>query len=302
MTGQATRVAAMSFTSLKPKNASLLKRIITGKKGPLYAVPKVDGIRCLATTNGLFTKNGIPIVSAFDVQSDVFRVLYREYKDFDPHDIVLDGELYASNEVSLNELLHVMRCNPLNMTLSDLKKQKSIKFHVSDVFFLEKSRRDMPYLERRQHLNEILDPRIMKKLKHVVSVKSSVFQNEKQYEALLQKYIKAGKGGIVVYDPQGIYEPRKRSKMAWKLFPRQSAWFPVCNLLAKSSKRGPMRVQCQGKAGRKFSVPLVLHSSNLSRWSKNMRDLEAKIEYYKMLPSGFPRFGNATAVRKKLVS
>ena len=297
MTGMPRRVCAMSFTALRPQEKKHFSKITSCQKGPLFAFPKVDGIRCLATTNGLFTKNGHPITTLFHVQSDIFRVLYREYKDFDPHSIVLDGELYAYGKSSINELLQAMRCHPLSMDLNDMKTQQKIKYHVSDVYFLESSRKAMPFRERRKHLQEILEPSLMAKLRNIIPVKSTKLTKKGQYERLLDKYIKHGSDGIIMYHPDGQYEPRRRSTMVWKHLPRHTAWYSVVQVY--QNKMGPScSFVCLTAQNKKFTVyaesPLLKKLPH-----KHIGGYEVKVRFYKLMPSGVPRFGTATALRRK---
>src|SRR5690606_1337482 len=55
---------------------------------PVYIQPKLDGIRCIATINGLFTRNGKPIVACPHIFNSV-KEFIEEYELE-----ALDGELY----------------------------------------------------------------------------------------------------------------------------------------------------------------------------------------------------------------
>ena len=56
---------------------------------PLYSQPKLDGIRCIVKSDGMWTRTGKKIVSA----PHIFQAL-KPYFEKNP-DLIFDGELYA---------------------------------------------------------------------------------------------------------------------------------------------------------------------------------------------------------------
>lgn len=56
--------------------------------GELFFQPKLDGIRCLATRDGLYTRNNKEILSCTHIRSQL-KPFFEKYPD-----IILDGELY----------------------------------------------------------------------------------------------------------------------------------------------------------------------------------------------------------------
>ncbi|KNH05117.1 DNA ligase [Perkinsela sp. CCAP 1560/4] len=297
MTGQASRVAAMSFTKLQPEAVRMMFRKGPGK--PFYAMPKVDGVRCLATTNGLYTKNGHPINALFHIQQNVFKVLYREYRDFDPHAVVLDGELYADRETSVGELSGVIRSHPFHLNIDEFRKQQKVKYHVFDVYFLQQGVKNMPFDERQVHLKKILHNAANGRLQHIIHVKGSAFRDWMQYENILEKFVKQGTDGIVVYHPKGVYEQRKRSKKVWKFLPRHVAWFPICGI-----RKGPRRilfVECLNPKRHRFTIgnPLDAKTRKALLSEKQVDRLQVKVQFYKLTPAGIPRFASIIGCRRK---
>ncbi len=74
---------------------------------PLYSQPKLDGIRCIVTKDGMFSRNGKEIISAPHIRESLDKLFKHE-----PHTI-LDGELYAdkfANDFKRNQLSFVLYC------------------------------------------------------------------------------------------------------------------------------------------------------------------------------------------------
>ena len=56
---------------------------------PIFSQPKLDGIRCIVTKAGMFSRNGKPIISAPHIRESLNDV-FENYPN-----LILDGELYA---------------------------------------------------------------------------------------------------------------------------------------------------------------------------------------------------------------
>jgi DNA ligase-1 len=93
----------------------------------VYSQPKLDGMRCIATADGLFSRGGKPIVSVPHIER-ALKPLF----DLKP-DLILDGELYNhALRDDFNELISIAR--QMKPTQEDILKAKdNIDYHVYDV-------------------------------------------------------------------------------------------------------------------------------------------------------------------------
>ena len=82
---------------------------------PVYSQPKLDGIRCITTKNGMFSRNGKVIVSCPHIQKEL-ETFFAKFPD-----AVLDGELYCDK---LN--------NDFNKICSLVKKTKPTKEDIEE--------------------------------------------------------------------------------------------------------------------------------------------------------------------------
>jgi DNA ligase-1 len=92
----------------------------------VFSQPKLDGMRCIATINGLFSRQGKPIVSVPHIQ----RALAPLFESFP--ELVLDGELYNHTlRDNFNELLSLARQSKPTQEDWD-NAEKMIEYHVYD--------------------------------------------------------------------------------------------------------------------------------------------------------------------------
>ncbi len=113
---------AIDLPMFKPMLAKSFDEYADDLVYPVYSQPKLDGIRCIATVEGLFTRNGKPIVAAPHVIK-ALAPFFAQYRHR-----LLDGELYN------HELKH-----DFNRLVSLVKKTKPTEQD------LEESARDIQY-------------------------------------------------------------------------------------------------------------------------------------------------------------
>ena len=96
-------------------------------KFPVYSQPKLDGIRCIVTIDGMYSRNGKEIISAPHI-----REALRPAFDSDPT-FVFDGELYCDKLANdFNKIVSLVRRT--KPTPEELKESKdTIQYHIYDL-------------------------------------------------------------------------------------------------------------------------------------------------------------------------
>lgn len=94
---------------------------------PVYSQPKLDGIRCVCKKDGMFSRNGKPIVSAPHILEDL-QGFFKSHPD-----AVLDGELYCDKLANdFNKICSlVKKTKPTGLDLKE--SAEKIQYHVYDV-------------------------------------------------------------------------------------------------------------------------------------------------------------------------
>lgn len=165
-------------------------------KFPLFSQPKLDGIRCYVTKDGMFTRNHKEIVSCPHILEKLKSLkLFNNWPD-----LRLDGELYNPTlKEDFNKICSSVK--KLKPTQEDLEESKKvIQYWIYDVVIP-----DLTFSERTAWLNhEIEEDDSIKVLE------TTFVENSKELDKLYEKYMEDGNEGQIVR-LDALYE-EKRSK------------------------------------------------------------------------------------------
>lgn len=182
-----------------------------------FSQPKLDGIRCIARIDGLWTRTGKPIVSAPHIMEQLEPLFHA-----DP-DLELDGELY--NHVlkdDFNTITSLVRKE--NLSDEDLSRSRElVQYHVYDL-----PSHPGTFGERSRALHHLVQ-NMMPVVQFVATVEIVVDENfHATLDRLFGEYLADGyEGQMVRLDD--IYE-NKRSNMLMKRKEFDTAEFPVIGM------------------------------------------------------------------------
>lgn len=117
-----------TFEKIKPMLASKYEDTkLDFKKNIYYTQPKLDGIRCIARKDGLWSRSGKEIVAVPHIMEEL-KVLFEKYPD-----LILDGELYNHQlRDNFNKITSLVR--KTKPTAADIEEAKNlVQYHVYDV-------------------------------------------------------------------------------------------------------------------------------------------------------------------------
>ncbi len=194
--GEKADKALPGYTAMLAKKWSDQKKKI---EFPCLAQPKLDGVRCLATKDGFFTRGRKNIEACQHIFEDLKPFFKKNPK------VQLDGELYTHEfKNDFEKIIKAVRKSSKHATDKDLKLQKKVQYHVYDVPRVGKYTEEDPYDVRRKTLLGL-----MKKVgtpKSVRFVPTIKIQNEK---ALLKRhaiYLEKGYEGTMVRNIAMVYK------------------------------------------------------------------------------------------------
>jgi len=261
---------------------------------PVYTQPKFDGIRCIITREGMFSRNNKEITACPFIFEEAKKILDK-YQDI----IALDGELYSHDlNKDFNQIVSmVKKVKPSDKDIEEAKKL--IKFHCYDYVG------NGNFSDRNDLLfNELT---INKKYtyfnnKYIRPVVTSVIYNEEELNEKHSEYIMNGyEGTIVRLDAE--YE-QKRSKNLLKKKDFLDDEFPILDIIEGEGNRSGMAgfVSTKTKQGKPFKANIKggfdYYKELLTNKSKYIGKL-ATIRYFTPTPDGIPRFPVVVDIDRK---
>jgi ATP-dependent DNA ligase len=178
------------------------------EKGEWLLQTKYNGMRCIATKNGLFTRKGEKYVSVPHIEESL-KVFFEKHPD-----AVLDGELF-NNELrqQLNEISKLIR-KTVHISNEDLEKsRKLVYYYVYDGYGFGYEK-EHPYFERKQWI----DSNVIGKFNNIVKVEDHHIISQEELNKVYQNLVDDGQEGAILRNKKMKYE-HKRSKNLLKVKP-----------------------------------------------------------------------------------
>ena len=245
-----------------------------------YSQPKLDGIRCIANSKGLWTRTGKPITSCPRIWEEVRFLL-----EANPN-LTLDGELYNHElKQDFNKIVSLVR--KTKFTDADLEEsQRLVQYHVYDIHCSVNP--DVIFsirnLEAQENITSFLEEYI-----HIVP--TTFYNNQDELDELYSAYTADGyEGQMVRLDEK--YE-NKRSKYLLKRKEFITEEFEVISMeegqgnWSGHTKRFILRLA----DGREVGAGVRGNQEQLSKlWESQETPSWATLRYFDLTPDGIPRF------------
>ena len=252
-----------------------------------YAQPKLDGIRCVARKNGLWTRSGKEIVAVPHIVEQL-SAIFETYPE-----AILDGELYNHElKDDFNQIVSMVR--KTKPTEEDIESAKGlVQYHVYDVINMPDEEKgiygDEPwFFDRWCWLQDMgIDASASIRL-----VPTSQVTSVEQIDELYEEWLELGYEGQMVRE-DNVYQQNKRSKFLMK---RKEFLDEEFEIVAVEEGKGNwagyiMRFVLKLPDGRTFgsgvrgdqkTLKEMFESGNTPDW--------ATCRYFTPTPDGIPRF------------
>ena len=267
-----------------------------GIGAPVFSQPKLDGIRCIAMREGLFTRTGKEIVAVPHIH-EALKPFFELYPN-----ATLDGELYNHEyKDDFNQIIHLVR--KVKITEESLaESREKIQYHIYDTPVIGNGKWAMSekhwFSERTSKLDAAFanlglgDP--------LVIVETDEVNGREHLDKLYADYVERGyEGQMIRLD--GPYE-NKRSP---KLLKRKEFVDEEYTILGyeegKGNRTGTIKhFSFKNKNGKKFNSNVKGSFEYLTELLEKADDLigkEATVKYFNLTPDGVPRFPYVIAIR-----
>lgn len=248
-------------------------------KYPVFVQPKLDGLRLIASKDGLFSRNGKPYASIPHI-AEALKPLFKKHPQ-----AILDGEVYADKFAEdFNKICKLAR--QMKPTTNDLAESaKYIEYHVYDFpsWPGEFSKRLMGL---KKVLGALNDKRIVPVETHVAGTEASVIQ-------WFEKMVEDGYEGLIVRADAKYENKRTTALLKYKEFSdAEYEIVDVCEGLGNRSG-GAGYIVCKKADGSTFRSNIKGTREFCAKMLKNKDDYIGKmgtIKYANLTPDGVPRF------------
>jgi DNA ligase-1 len=257
-------------------------------KYPILSNPKLDGVRCLISINGMFSRNGKKIISAPHIFESLLPI-------FDEHPtLILDGELYCDKLADdFNKIISCVR--KTKPTSDDLvESEKYIEYWIYD--YIDSN---FMYSHRCKALQSIYN---VNECKYIKLVPVFELQNEQEVNDKFEEYISQGFEGQILRIPNSFYEC-KRSKNLLKHKSFKTDEFIILSVnegIGKlSNKAGTMSFKT--KEGVLFESAINgSHEFLEDLWNKRdeLINKEATVRYFNSTSDGSLRFPKVVDINR----
>lgn len=279
----------------------------SGVGAAVFSQPKLDGIRCIAMREGLFTRTGKPITAVPHIH-EALEPFFEKYPN-----AVLDGELYNHKyKDDFNKIIHLVRKQ--NLTFSHLKEsEEMIQYWVYDAPVIGNAtvgdkcwtEKDL-FSDRTSVLDAQFDNLGLLTLEErgetqsIVIVETTEIHGREQLDRCYEDYVDAGyEGQMVRID--GPYE-NKRSP---RLLKRKDFIDEEYKILGyeegKGNRAGTIKhFQFKSKTGKPFNSNVkgtFEYLADLLQNAKSLIGKKATVKYFNLTPDGVPRFPYVIAIR-----
>ena len=248
---------------------------------PIASQAKLDGIRCIVTKDGMFSRNGKPIISAPHIRESL-EGLFKKHPD-----LIFDGELYADKFANdFNKIVSLVKKS--KPTDADLKEsEKQIEYHIYD---LPSSNNN--FIKRMWDLG-ILFSTYSNLHPYCRIVETYSCNNEDEVMELYGGYVEKGyEGQMLRID--GKYE-NKRSKNLLKHKSFVDDEYTILDIVEGEGNRtgtaGYMVFETiEGKPFKSNVKGTWDETAEMLKSKKKLIGKQATIKYFNLTPDGIPRF------------
>lgn len=268
-----------TYTLFKPMLAKKYEDVdIDFESKKILSQPKLDGIRCIARSDGLWTRSGKEIVSIPHIWESIKDI-------FDAHpNLTLDGELYNHElKNDFNKITSLVRKTKLKDADYHLSKEL-IQYHVYD--FIDCLDEGIEFVDRKKKFSCVLKDRESIKFVDTILVMDSLHA-----DGLYESYLESGYEGQMLRRNKPYENKRSQNLLKRKEFMTEE--FKVVRIEEGSGNWAGFakRFVCETKDGAVFGSGVRGNQTVLKELYESTKETKwATIRFFNYTPDSIPRF------------
>jgi len=257
---------------------------------PVYSQPKLDGIRCIVTKDGMFSRNGKAIISAPHIRQNL-DAFFKDYPN-----AILDGELYCDKFANdFNKICSlVKRTKPSDKELEE--SADHIQYWVYDAPKIGMLNQKDPFFTRYEFVSDVLNKR---KYISIVVVTTLKVKNEEELTQAYEMYVEQGYEGQMIRNNQSYENKRSKNLLKRKEFMDEE--FKILEVVeGEGNRKGTAGYMIfKNKNGQTFKSNIKGDFTYLAYLLKNRGSIVGKnatIKFFNYTPDEIPRFPYVVAI------
>jgi DNA ligase-1 len=257
-------------------------------KFPLYSQPKLDGLRCIITSDAAMSRKWKPFVTLDHVR-EALQPLFKKY----PNIVAFDGEMYSHDlKDQFEEIVSIVK-QP-KATSDDIEKAKRyVQYHIYDYVDTE----SISFADRTERLQRYLSEITSE---YITTVKTSLVESEQELYDVYLEYIVLGYEGQMVRSASAPYQHKRTDSLLKRKDFIDEEFKIVGYKEGNGSRQGCVVLRCLTAEGKEFdSVPKggVEYLQRIWQRREELVNLTATIKFQCWSKDGIPRFNNTIKFR-----
>lgn len=259
---------------------------------PCIVQPKLDGIRCLTTSDGFFSRGRKEFTSCVHIKEELASFFERN------PEARLDGEFYTHEyKEDFEKICKAVKKTAEKATPADIEFQKKVQYHVYDTPRIKLYTEVDKFVDRQRELAHTF-----KDYKYIKIVPTVIVQNEEEIITLKAKWIQEGYEGIMIRNMNSPYEgKRSYNLLKWKDFVDNE--FIIVRVNEGNGKlvghAGSFTFSLNG-GSKTFDAKMIGSISRLKYYFEHQNECIGKlatIRYQNLSADGIPRFPVCRGIR-----
>lgn len=253
---------------------------------PVFGQRKSDGIRCIISKDGAWTRNGKDIVTVPHIQNALLPFFDRHPKS------VLDGELYNHEfHDDFNKIASLVK--KTKPSIEDIfEAQDKVQYHIYDAIRIGTLTDKDKFSERSKLIKQEL-----KNVDYIHIVETYTIKSEADIQKMHDKFVEEGYEGLMVRQ-DGAYQ-QKRSKLLLKFKHFQTEEFIVTDIESGRGNKANLAatVHFRTHKGKPFSAGIIGDEDfckKLLYCREEYIGKPATVKYFNYTPDEIPRFPKVT--------
>ncbi len=266
---------------IKPTLAKEFKDYEHKLSWPLYSQPKFDGLRCIITRDGAWSRNWKPFVTLEHIREALAPVFEKH-----PNIVAFDGEVYNHDlKDDFNQVVSLVK-QP-KATEEDLARARDkIEYHVYDYVDTQ----EVPYEDRVKQLMVYIT---IAESQYIQHVDTQLIMDREELDRHYDLYLEGGYEGQMIRHPKMPYEHKRTSNLL-KRKEFVDAEFPIIGYReGKGNRAGCIVLRCRNEGGQEFDCSVkgpVEYTRKLYQIGDSLIGKMATVKYQRLTPDGIPKF------------